>query len=67
MSDLAGNDIGWAIRKRLYVEQPDRMYSKIPDRICELGRFGQKTGAGWYDYKPGDRSARPSEIVTADH
>jgi 3-hydroxyacyl-CoA dehydrogenase len=64
VGDLAGNDIGWAIRKRLYVEQPDRAYSKIPDRICELGRFGQKTGAGWYDYKPGDRNPVPSEIVT---
>jgi len=40
------------------------MFSKIPDRICELGRFGQKTGAGWYDYKPGDRNAVPSEVVT---
>jgi len=64
VSDLAGNDIGWSIRKRLYVEYPDRAYSKIPDRICELGRFGQKTGAGWYDYKPGDRAAVPSEVVT---
>jgi len=64
VSDLAGNDIGWAIRKRLAVEHPERMFSKIPDRICELGRFGQKTGAGWYDYKPGDRNAVPSEVVT---
>jgi 3-hydroxyacyl-CoA dehydrogenase len=63
VSDLAGNDIGWAIRKRLYAEQPDRVYSKIPDRICELGRFGQKTGAGWYDYRPGDRNPVPSEVV----
>jgi 3-hydroxyacyl-CoA dehydrogenase len=63
-SDLAGNDIGWYIRKRLYAEYPDRAHSKIPDRICELGRFGQKTGAGWYDYKPGDRTAIPSEVVT---
>ena len=63
VSDLAGNDVGWAIRKRLYLEHPDRAYSKIPDRICELNRFGQKTGAGWYDYKPGDRSANPSELV----
>jgi 3-hydroxyacyl-CoA dehydrogenase len=46
VSDLAGNDIGWAIRKRLYAEHPERAFSKIPDRICELGRFGQKTGAG---------------------
>ena len=63
VSDLAGNDIGWAIRRRLYVEHPERVYSQIPDRICELKRFGQKTGAGWYDYKPGDRSANPSELV----
>jgi 3-hydroxyacyl-CoA dehydrogenase len=63
VSDLAGNDILWYIRKRLYVEYPDRVFSKTPDRICELGRFGQKTGAGWYDYKQGDRAAIPSELV----
>jgi 3-hydroxyacyl-CoA dehydrogenase len=64
VADLAGNDIGWSIRKRLYAEYPDRAFSKIPDRICELGRFGQKTGAGWYDYKSGERNALPSEVVT---
>jgi 3-hydroxyacyl-CoA dehydrogenase len=63
VSDLAGNDILWYIRKRLYVEYPDRVFSKTPDRICELGRFGQKTGAGWYDYKAGDRAPIPSELV----
>ncbi|HHL4078495.1 3-hydroxyacyl-CoA dehydrogenase NAD-binding domain-containing protein [Burkholderia sola] len=63
MSDLAGNDIGWAIRKRRYVEQPDLHYSKIADRLCEQDRFGQKTGAGWYDYVPGDRKAKPSPLV----
>jgi 3-hydroxyacyl-CoA dehydrogenase len=63
VSDLAGNDILWYIRKRLYVEYPDRVFSKTPDRICELGRFGQKTGAGWYDYKPGDRTPNPSDLV----
>jgi 3-hydroxyacyl-CoA dehydrogenase len=63
VSDLAGNDILWYIRKRQYVEYPDRVFSKTPDRICELGRFGQKTGAGWYDYKPGERTAVPSELV----
>ena len=63
VSDLAGNDILWYIRKRQYVEHPGRVFSKSPDRICELGRFGQKTGAGWYDYKPGDRTAVPSELV----
>ncbi|AIO41615.1 enoyl-CoA hydratase/isomerase family protein [Burkholderia cenocepacia] len=63
MSDLAGNDIGWAIRKRRYVEKPDLHYSKIADRLCELGRFGQKTGGGWYDYVPGERKAKPSALV----
>lgn len=64
VSDLGGNDIGWAIRKRLYAEHPDVVYSQAADRICELGRFGQKTGAGWYDYKPGDRSPIASDLVT---
>jgi 3-hydroxyacyl-CoA dehydrogenase len=63
MGDLAGNDIGWAIRKRRLVEQPDLTYTKIADMVCELGRFGQKTGAGWYDYKAADRTAYPSPIV----
>jgi 3-hydroxyacyl-CoA dehydrogenase len=58
MGDLAGNDIGWAIRKRRYVEKPDMRYSKTADLLCEMGRYGQKTGAGWYDYQPA--SATPS-------
>jgi 3-hydroxyacyl-CoA dehydrogenase len=63
MGDLAGNDIGWAIRKRRYVDKPDMKYSASSDRLCELGRFGQKTGAGWYDYQPGKRDAIPSPVV----
>jgi 3-hydroxyacyl-CoA dehydrogenase len=63
VSDLAGNDIGWAIRKRRYVERPDFVYSRIGDRICELGRFGQKTGAGWYRYEAGRRDAIPDPVV----
>ena len=63
MGDLAGNDIGWYIRKRRYVEKPEVTYSKTADLLCELGRFGQKTGAGWYDYKAGDRKAYPSTVV----
>ncbi|MHB8907636.1 MAG: 3-hydroxyacyl-CoA dehydrogenase NAD-binding domain-containing protein [Syntrophales bacterium] len=65
MGDLAGNDVGWYIRKRRYAERPDVIYSKTADLLCEMGRFGQKTGAGWYDYKPGDRKAYPSEVVNA--
>lgn len=63
MGDLAGNDIGWAIRKRRAIEKPDLTYSKTADLLCELGRFGQKTGAGWYDYAPGQRKAIPSKLV----
>jgi 3-hydroxyacyl-CoA dehydrogenase len=63
MSDLAGNDIGWYIRKRRAVETPHVVYSKAPDLLCEQGRFGQKSGGGWYDYKPGDRKAYPSQLV----
>jgi len=63
MGDLAGNDIGWAIRKRRYTEKPDMKYSKTADLLCEMGRFGQKTGAGWYDYQAGKRDAIPSDVV----
>jgi len=70
MSDLAGNDIGWAIRKRRYRERPNFKYSKIADRLCEQGRFGQKTGLGWYRYEAGRRDAVPDpgvEQMIADY
>ncbi|MGN6827528.1 3-hydroxyacyl-CoA dehydrogenase NAD-binding domain-containing protein [Paucibacter sp. M5-1] len=63
MGDLAGNDIGWAIRKRRYQEKPHLRYSKSADLLCELGRYGQKTQAGWYDYQTGKRDAIPSPVV----
>ncbi len=63
MGDLAGNDIGWAIRKRRATERADMKYSRTADKLCELGRFGQKTGAGWYDYQAGKRDAIPSDLV----
>jgi 3-hydroxyacyl-CoA dehydrogenase len=44
-------------------EKPDMKYSKTADLLCEMGRFGQKTGAGWYDYVPGKRDAIPAEAV----
>ncbi|HET9470550.1 MAG TPA: 3-hydroxyacyl-CoA dehydrogenase NAD-binding domain-containing protein, partial [Usitatibacter sp.] len=69
VADLAGNDIGWAIRKRRYVERPNFVYSRVADRLCEQGRFGQKTGAGWYRYEAGRRDAIPDpkvdEIIAA--
>ncbi len=55
MGDMAGLDIGWEIRKRRYQERPDFVYSRIGDKIAEMGRFGQKTGKGWYLYEPGSR------------
>jgi 3-hydroxyacyl-CoA dehydrogenase len=63
VGDLAGNDIGWATRKRRYAEQPDLPHDEIADELCELGRFGQKTSAGWYDYEPGRREPLPSPVV----
>lgn len=60
--DLAGQDIGWSIRKRRAVEQPHRPYSQVPDRVCELGRFGQKTGAGFYRYPDGRTPEHDPEI-----
>jgi 3-hydroxyacyl-CoA dehydrogenase len=63
MSDLAGNDISWHIRKRHYAERPKARKMRIADRVCELGRFGQKTGLGWYRYEPGKRDALPDPVI----
>src|SRR5216117_3697764 len=63
MYDMAGNDIGWEIRKRRYKERPNMVYSRIADRICELGRFGQKTGKGFYRYEAGNRKPIPDPEV----
>jgi 3-hydroxyacyl-CoA dehydrogenase len=65
MGDLAGNDVGWYVRKRRMKERPEFIYSKIPDRICELGRFGQKTGAGYYKYESGSRTPIPDPAIDA--
>jgi len=63
MYDMAGNDIGWDIRKRRALERPDFVYSKVADRLCEQGRYGQKTGKGWYRYEPGNRKPIPDPEV----
>ena len=63
MGDLAGGDVSWFIRKRRYAEQPDRKRQLLPDRLCEMGRFGQKTSAGWYRYEAGKRDAIPDPLV----
>jgi 3-hydroxyacyl-CoA dehydrogenase len=64
MGDMAGNDIGYLIRKRQYAEHPDAKKFVIADRLCELGRFGQKAGAGWYRYEPGQRDPVVDPVVT---
>ncbi len=57
MGDLAGLDVGWRIRKGRGAKAP------VADRICELGRFGQKTGAGYFKYEKGDRTPMPDPEV----
>ena len=59
MSDLAGLDVSWRIRQETGQKSP------IADRLCEMGRFGQKTLAGYYRYDEGSRKPIPDEIVTA--
>jgi 3-hydroxyacyl-CoA dehydrogenase len=63
VADLAGNDIGYAIRKARYEQNPSLKQPNIADKICELGRFGQKTGAGYYKYEAGRRDAIPDPLV----
>jgi 3-hydroxyacyl-CoA dehydrogenase len=63
MYDMAGMDIGYAIRQRRYVERPHLTYSRIGDRVVELGRLGQKTGKGWYRYELPDRTPRPDPEI----
>jgi len=64
VSDLAGLDVGWRIRKGKAAARPtDLRYSPVADWLCERGRFGQKTGAGWYRYEPGGRTPRPDPEV----
>jgi len=66
IGDLAGLDIGWRVRKRQAATRPkDLRYSPIADRLCEMGRFGQKTGAGWYRYEEGSRTGVPDPEVDA--
>ncbi|KAG7227486.1 hypothetical protein INR49_005300 [Caranx melampygus] len=71
MSDLSGLDVGWRVRKGYGLVESGaaqgqqtrvrqgRRYSPLGDLLCEQGRFGQKTGRGWYKYdRPGGRVAR---------
>ena len=64
MADLAGLDVSWRVRKAQASTRPAHLrYSPIADRICEQGRFGQKTGAGWYRYEEGSRVPIPDPAI----
>ena len=66
MGDLAGLDVGWRIRKRRMAELGlNRSDDPVGDVLCEKGRYGQKTGAGWYRYDKGSRAPRPDPEVEA--
>ena len=63
MGDLAGLDIGWATRKRKASEAGLPMTPVVADKLCEAGRYGQKTGAGWYRYEAGKRDPIPDAVT----
>jgi 3-hydroxyacyl-CoA dehydrogenase len=62
--DLAGLDVGWRIRKEYrHLEKPGVRQPFAEDKICEMGRYGQKTGAGWYKYDEQRRAITDPEIT----
>ncbi len=63
VGDLAGLDIGAASRRRRAAADPNYRKLPIPDRLVEMGRYGQKTGAGWYRYEKGDRTPHPDPVT----
>jgi 3-hydroxyacyl-CoA dehydrogenase len=66
VGDVAGIDVGWRVRRSLDATRPkDQRYSPTADRLYELGRYGQKTGKGWYRYEKGSRVALPDPEVEA--
>jgi 3-hydroxyacyl-CoA dehydrogenase len=66
--DLAGLDVGWRIRKEYrHLEKPGIRQPLAEDRLCEMGRYGQKTGAGWYQYDENRRAAADPEVAELVH
>ncbi len=63
VGDMSGLDIGYDTRKRRAAANPNFRKLHVPDRLVEMGRKGQKTGAGWYRYEKGDRTPHPDEVV----
>lgn len=65
VGDLSGLDIAWKNRRRLAATRdPAARYCAIPDRLCDAGRLGRKTGAGWYRYSPDGRTREPDPEVS---
>jgi 3-hydroxyacyl-CoA dehydrogenase len=65
VGDLGGLDVAWRIRKEFrHLEKPGARQPYIEDKLCEMGRFGQKTGSGWYKYDA-DRRATPNPEIAA--
>ena len=63
--DLAGLDVGWRIRKEYrHLQKPGLRQPLAEDKLCEMGRFGQKTGAGWYKYDEQRRASRDPALPT---
>ncbi len=60
--DLGGLDIA-AFQRKAARERGETPFAPVAERLCTIGRLGQKTGGGWYDYQPGDRTPKPSETV----
>jgi 3-hydroxyacyl-CoA dehydrogenase len=66
VADLSGLDIAWAMRRRRALDRPaGERYVAIADRLCEAGRFGRKTGRGWYLYPQGADKPQPDPEVAA--
>jgi 3-hydroxyacyl-CoA dehydrogenase len=64
VGDLAGLDVGWRIRKEYrHLRKPGQRDPLVADKLCEMGRYGQKTGAGWYRYESGNRTPLPDPEV----
>ena len=63
MGDLAGLDIGWATRQRKANEAGVAFSPIVADKLCEAGRYGQKTGSGWYRYEAGKRDPIPDAVT----
>ncbi|MGM0562504.1 MAG: 3-hydroxyacyl-CoA dehydrogenase NAD-binding domain-containing protein, partial [Pseudomonadota bacterium] len=71
VGDMSGLDIAWQMRKqRADKRDPDARYVRIPDILCEMGRFGRKSGAGYYDYREDSKQGKPdpevAEIVRSE-